>query len=213
MYNPAHFREERVEVLQQLIGEHRLATLVTLGADGLIANHVPLILDPSPAPLGTLRGHLSRANPQWRDSLPDVAALAIFHGPQAYITPSWYPSRMETGRVVPTWNYVVVHAHGPLRTFEDPLILEQHLRTLTNLQEAALPQPWSVDDVPVEFFHGQMTGIIGIEIQITRLEGKWKVSQNRLAQDRAGVVQGLQADGCPAHLEMAGLVAARDRKE
>jgi transcriptional regulator len=213
MYNPAHFREERVEVLHQLIGEHRLATLVTLGADGLIANHVPLILDPSPPPLGTLRGHLSRANSQWRDSLPDVAALAIFHGPQAYITPSWYPSRKETGRVVPTWNYVVVHAHGPLRTFEDPPILEQNLRTLTNLVEAGLPQPWSVDDAPVDFFHAQMAGIIGIEIQIARLEGKWKVSQNRLPQDRAGVVQGLQAGGCPAQLEVAGLVAARDRKE
>src|SRR6185436_15427200 len=213
MYNPSHFREERVEVLHQLIQQHRLATLVTLGVDGLIANHMPLILDPAPAPLGTLRGHLSKANSQWRDSLPDVSALAIFHGPQNYITPSWYLTRQETGRVVPTWNYVVVHAHGPLRTFEDPLLLERHLRTLTDLQESALPDPWSVDDATVDFFHGQMTGIIGIEIPLTRLEGKWKVSQNRSAADQAGVVKGLQASGTPAHCTMAGLVAAKRKKD
>jgi transcriptional regulator len=211
MYNPAHFREERVEVLHQLIQQHRLATLVTLGADGLIANHMPLVLEPAPAPLGTLRGHLSRANSQWRDSLPGVSALAIFQGPQAYITPSWYPTREETGRVVPTWNYVVVHAYGPLRTFEDRCLLEQHLRTLTTLQEAALPHPWSVDDAPIDFFQSQLTAIIGIEIPLSRLEGKWKVSQNRSATDRAGVVSGLHASGTAAHNTMADLVAAKDR--
>lgn len=129
--------------------------------------------------------------------MPDVAALAIFHGPQAY----------EAGRVAPTWNYVAVHAHGPLRTFEDPQLLEQHLRTLTNLQEELLPEPWSVDDAPVDFFHGQMTGIIGIEIQIARLEGKWKVSQNRSAADREGTARGLaQRPGSDA-ADMAVLVA------
>jgi len=211
MYNPPHFREERVEILHQLIQQHSLATLVTLGVDGLIANHMPLVLDPAPAPLGTLRGHLSRANSQWRDSVPGVSALAIFHGPQTYITPSWYPTKQETGRVVPTWNYVVVHAHGPLRTFEDPSLLEQHLRTLTNLMESALPHPWSVDDAPADFFHSQLAGIIGIEIPVTRLEGKWKVSQNRTATERAGVVKGLQACGTPAHNAMAGLVAAKEK--
>src|SRR6266567_3218487 len=213
MYNPPHFREERVEVLHQLIQQHSLATLVTLGADGLIANHMPLILDPEPAPLGTLRGHHSRANSQSRDSLPGVSALAIFHGPEAYITPNWYPTKDETGRVVPTWNYVVVHAHGPLRVFDDPLLLEQHVRTLTNLQEARLPHPWSVDDAPLDFFHGQLSGIVGIEISLTRLEGKWKVSQNRAAADRAGVVKGLEASGTPAHHVMACLVAAKDCKD
>jgi len=211
MYIPTHFREERVEVLHQLIQQHRLATLVTLGADGLIANHMPLVLEPAPAPLGTLRGHLSRANSQWRDSLPGVSALAIFHGPEAYITPSWYPTKDETGRVVPTWNYIVVHAYGPLRTFEDRCLLEQHVRTLTNLQEAALPHPWSVDNAPAEFFQSQLNAIIGIEIPITRLEGKWKVSQNRSAPDRAGVVKGLQASGTAVHNTMADLVAAKDK--
>jgi transcriptional regulator len=209
VYNPLHFREERTEVLHQLIQRYSLATFVTLGADGLIANHMPLILDPEPAPLGTLRGHLSRANTQWRDSLPGASALAIFQGPEAYITPSWYPTRQETGRVVPTWNYVVVHAHGPFRTFEDPVLLEQHVRTLTHHQEAARPHPWSVDDAPVDFFHGQLAAIIGIEISITRLEGKWKVSQNRSVNDRAGVVEGLRESGNPV---MADLVSGKDGK-
>jgi len=211
MYNPPHFREERIGVLHRLIQGHSLATFVTLGADGLIANHLPLVLDPEPAPLGTLRGHFSRANAQWRESLPGAPALAIFQGPEAYITPSWYPSRQETGRVVPTWNYVVVHAHGPFRTFEDPVLLERHLRILTDRQEAARPCPWSVDDAPADFFHDQMKGIIGIEISIARLEGKWKVSQNRSIIDRAGVVEGLQASGNPAHKAMADLVSAKDR--
>jgi transcriptional regulator len=210
MYNPPHFREQRTDVLHRLIQEHSLATLVTLGADGLIANHIPLVLDPGPAPLGTLRGHLSRANLQWRDSLPGVPALAIFQGPEAYITPSWYPTREETGRVVPTWNYVVVHAHGPFRTFEDPVLLEQHVRTLTHHKEAAFPRPWNVDDAPVDFFHSQLAGIIGIEISITRLEGKWKVSQNRSTTDRAGVVEGLRASRKLADQTMADLVSAKD---
>jgi transcriptional regulator len=210
MYNPPHFREERTDVLHRLIREYSLATFVTLSADGLIANHIPLIFDPEPAPLGTLRGHLSRANPQWRDSLPGVSALAIFQGPEAYITPSWYPTRQETGRVVPTWNYVVVHAHGPFRTFEDPVLLERHVRTLTRHKEAARPCPWSVDDAPVDFFHGQLAGIIGIEISVTRLEGKWKVSQNRSTTDRAGVVEGLRASGNPDDKTMADLVSEKD---
>src|SRR5262249_13969532 len=160
MYNPPHFREERAEVLHQLIQQHSLATLVTLGADGLIANHMPLILDPQPAPLGTLRGHLSKANSQWRDSLPDVSALAIFHWPDAYITPFWYPTKDEIVRVVRTLNFLVVHAHGPLRVFDGPLLLEQHVRTLTNQQESRRSHPWSVDDAPVDFFHGQLSGIV-----------------------------------------------------
>ncbi len=210
MYNPPHFREERTDVLHRFIREHSLATFVTLGVDGLIANHIPLILDTEPAPRGTRRGHLSKANPQWRDSLPAVSALAIFQGPDAYITPAWYPTRQETGRVVPTWNYVVVHAHGPFRTFEDPVLLEQHVRTLTDHKEASFPCPWSVYDAPVDFFHGQLAGIIGIEISIARLEGKWKVSQNRSVNDRAGVVAGLSASGNPADKTMADLVSTKD---
>jgi transcriptional regulator len=208
MYLPAHFREERVEVLHRLIQQHSLATLVTLGVDGLIANHLPLILDPEPAPLGILRGHVSKANAQWHDSLPDVPALAIFQGPAAYISPSWYATKQETGRVVPTYNYAVVHAHGPLLTYDDPSRLERHLRALTSQHEASLPTPWSIDDAPADFFQGQLKGIVGIEIPIQRLEGKWKVSQNRTAADRQGAALGLRASGSPA---MADLISAKDR--
>ncbi len=209
MYNPPHFREDRIEVLHQLMKENALATLVTASGDGLTANHVPLILDPVPAPWGTLRGHMSRANSQWRDSRPEVHALAIFQGASAYITPSWYASKQETGKVVPTYNYVVVHAHGPLKTFEDPALLEQNVRALTALHETSFAKPWSVDDAPPDFVQSVLKGIIGIEIPIIRLEGKWKVSQNRPLADRAGVIRGLQALGDPESLEMANAIKQR----
>ncbi|HYL37852.1 MAG TPA: FMN-binding negative transcriptional regulator [Bryobacteraceae bacterium] len=209
MYIPAHFREERTEILHQLIRRHPLATLVTLGRDGLIASHIPLFLEPEPAPLGTLRGHVARANPQWRDFRPDVDALGIFQGPGAYITPSWYPTRTETGRVVPTWNYIVVHATGPLKTFDDPSALERHVRQLTDWQEAGFPQPWSVDDAPPDFVRSMIEGIMGLEIPIARLEGKWKISQNRPAADQAGVIQGLRASADPGSHAMAGWIAGR----
>ena len=211
MYNPPHFQEQRTEVLHQLIRKHSLAALITLGPEGLIANHVPLILDPEPGPLGTLRGHLSRMNPQWRDSLPEVPALAIFQGPSAYITPSWYPSKEATGKVVPTYNYVVVHAHGPLQTYEDPQLLLRNVRALTELHEAAFASRWSVDDAPADFIQGQLKGIVGIEIPVLRLEGKWKVSQNRVAEDRQGVIDGLREAGDPESLAMADWVSSKNR--
>jgi len=205
MYNPPHFREQRVEVLHELIRRNRLATLVTLGPEGLVANHIPLILHPDPAPLGTLIGHVSRANTLWRDSRTDVEALAIFQGPDSYISPSWYPSHQETGRVVPTWNYAVVHAHGPLRIFDDVALLARHVRELTSLEEAALPQPWSPD-----FLGAMLKGIVGLEIPVARLDGKWKVNQNRLPRDRQGAVRALRAAGDPASASMADLIAERD---
>jgi len=209
MYNPPHFQEQRTEVLHQLIREHSLAALVTLGPDGLIANHVPLILYPDSGPLGTLRGHLSSMNSQWRDSLPSVPALAIFQGPSAYITPSWYPSKDAGGKVVPTYNYMVVHAHGHLQTFEDPRLLERNVRALTDLHEARFASPWSVNDAPADFIQGQLKGIIGIEISISRLEGKWKVSQNRVAADRRGVRDGLRQAGDSAGVALADWIASQ----
>jgi transcriptional regulator len=211
MYNPPHFQEERTVVLQQLMREHALATVITMGAEGLIANHFPLILEAETGALGTLRGHVSRMNPQWRDSLPHVSALAIFQGPSAYITPSWYPSREETGKVVPTYNYVVVHAHGPLRTYEDPQLLLRNVRALTELHEAGFAERWGVDDAPSDFIREQLKGIVGIEIPIARLEGKWKVSQNRVAADRQGVIDGLRAAGDAKSLTMADQVSSRNR--
>lgn len=209
MYNPPHFQEQRPEVLHQLIREHSLAALVTLGSDGLVANHVPLILDPGAGPLGTLRGHLSRMNPQWRDSLPEVQALAIFQGPSAYITPSWYPSKDAGGKVVPTYNYMVVHANGPLQTYDDPRLLERNVRDLTELHEARFAQPWSVDDAPADYVQGMLKGIVGIEIPIARLEGKWKLSQNRPPEDRQGAVDGLRQAGDPLSVAIEDWIASR----
>ena len=206
MYIPPHFREDRLEVLHDLIRQNSLATLVTLGEGGLIANHVPLIVDPHPAPYGTLRGHLSRANVQWSESVPGKLALAIFQGPSTYITPSWYPSKSETGRVVPTYNYVAVHAHGELRTYDDPALLEQHLRKLTAAHEAPFTEKWTLDDAPANYIEGLLKAIVGIEIPISKLEGKWKVSQNRPQKDRAGVTAGLRSTSDPVCEHMAKLI-------
>lgn len=206
MYMPSHFEETRPDVLSQLIRDHPLAALVTLGPAGLNANHLPLELDPEPAPLGTLRGHVARANPLWQDFAADVDALAIFQGPQAYITPSWYQTKKDTGKVVPTYNYAVVHASGPLRVIDDPVWLRTLVERLTNRFEAARPEPWQVTDAPAEFIDRQLNAIVGIEIRVTKLTGKWKASQNRLPIDREGVVHGLRTLADADAAAMAQLV-------
>lgn len=203
MYQPPHFREDRAEVLHALMREHCFATLVTLGPDGLIANHLPMEIDPEPAPFGTLRGHLAKGNPQWRDFSTDLPALVIFSGPQAYITPSWYATKSETGRVVPTWNYMAVHAYGRPRSFDDPGRLKSLVTALTARQEKDFAEPWQVDDAPADFIEHQLKGIVGIELTVERLEGKWKLSQNRSAADRAGVIDGLSRMSGPDALKMA----------
>ena len=205
MYVPAHFEETRLEVLHDLVRNHPFATLVTLDQAGLNANHIPMELDPESQSLGTLRGHVSRANPMWRDFSCDVAALAIFQGPEIYITPSWYQTKQESGKVVPTWNYAVVHAYGPLRIIEDPAWLRALVGRLTDRHEAQRAEPWEVADAPNDYIEGQLRGIVGIEIPIERLIGKWKVSQNRPEVDRKGVSRGLQElsksdAACMAHL-------------
>jgi transcriptional regulator len=210
LYNPSQFREERIEVMHELMRVHSLATLVTVGSGGTLeATHLPLIFDREPAPYGTLRGHMARANAQWREARTEVDALAIFQGPSAYVSPSWYPSKQETGRVVPTYNYAVVHAHGPLRTYDDPARLREHLRALTAMHEAGREAPWTPDDAPAEYIEAMLAAIVGIEIPITRLEGKWKVSQNRPAADRAGVAGSLEAAGDDRSVAMARLVRER----
>jgi transcriptional regulator len=164
------------------------------------------VLDPDPAPFGTLRAHIARANPLWRDNVPDVEPLVIFRGPDTYISPSWYATKRETAKVVPTWNYAVVHAHGAMRVIDDPAWLRGLVETLTNRHESTRQEPWQVTDAPSEFIDRQISAIIGLEISITRLYGKWKVSQNRPAQDQAGVVEGLVAEGREAANAMADLV-------
>lgn len=195
MYLPAHFREDRVEVMAELMRRHPLAALVTAGAAGLSANHLPLLYDPEPAPFGTLRGHLARANPQWREARPEFGALVIFQGPQAYVSPSFYPSKQEHGRVVPTWNYIVVHAQTILTVHDDVEWLRSQVSELTSAHEAAFAEPWSVGDAPPEYIEGLLKAIVGIELRITSLEGKWKASQNRPGPDREGVAAGLSRLG------------------
>lgn len=212
MYQPAAFREERVVVMHDLIRAHPLATLVTRAGGTLEANHLPLLVDAEPAPFGTLRGHVARANPLWRQAHAGLEALAVFQGPQAYVTPSWYPSKRETGKVVPTWNYAVVHAHGPLLIHDDPDWLRDLVSRLTGQQEAPLAQPWGIADAPADYIEQMLRAIVGIEIPITRIEGKWKVSQNRSAADRAGVAAGLETRGDAASQAMAALVSEATQK-
>jgi len=195
VYIPPLFKEDRVDVLHAAIRRSGLATLVTLTGDGLIASHVPMLLDPEPAPYGTLLGHLARPNPQARGAVPGVQALAIFQGPDAYITPSWYATKRESGKVVPTWNYVTIHAHGPVAFFDDAERLREVVTRLTEREEQARAEPWAVTDAPADFIDGMLKGIVGFALPIVRLEGKWKMSQNRPAQDRAGVVAGLEGQG------------------
>lgn len=201
MYLPAHFEERRPEPLHALMRHQPLATLVTLDAQGQPdANHIPLHLElgPGDGPLGRLCGHVARANPLWREAAAQrTEVLAIFHGPAAYISPAWYPSKAQDGRVVPTWNYVVVHAHGQLRAVDgDRAWLRQQLTALTAQQEAGLPHtPWQLDEAPADYLERMLGAIVGLELTVTRLVGKWKVSQNHSASNRAGVVAGLTAQG------------------
>lgn len=211
MYVPKHFEETRIEVLHQFIREQPLGTLVTLTPHGLDANHIPFEIDPEPSPLGTLRGHIARANPLWRDSSPGTEALVVFQNSGTYISPSWYPSKRETGKVVPTWNYAVVHAHGTVRFVDDRQWLRTFVTQLTDRYEAGRSEPWRVTDAPAEFIDKQLGAIIGVEILLVRLLGKWKVSQNRPAADRDGVVEGLLGEGHDAARAMAEFVRqARD---
>lgn len=211
MYTPKHFEEPRVEVMHELMRARPLATLVTLTSGGLAANHIPLHLTDDPAPFGTLRGHVARANPLWQDFSNDVEALAIFHGPDSYITPSWYATKQETGKVVPTWNYAVVHACGKLRVIDDAAWVRAQLETLTAHNEAKFEHPWSVSDAPHEYTGKLIGTIVGIEIVITRLTGKWKVSQNQPAKNQAGVIAGLNDSDQRDAAEMAALVSAAAR--
>lgn len=211
MYLPPAFREDRLDVQHALMRSHPLAMLVTVGAGALVANPLPLLLDPAPGGMGVLRGHLSRANPQWRDVDPAVEALAIFSGVERYITPSWYETKRDTGKVVPTWNYVTVQAYGRLTIHEDADWLRAQVEALTQAHESGRAEPWAVGDAPEDFVAAQLKGIVGIELAITRIEGKWKVSQNRPAADRAGVAAGLAAEGDAEAQAMADLVASADR--
>jgi transcriptional regulator len=211
MYIPRANQETRLPVLHELIRAEPLAALVTMTSGGLFASHIPLVLDAEAAPFGVLRGHLARANAQWQEIDRSVEALAIFSGPGHAISASWYPSTQETGENVPTWNYVTVHAYGPVEVIEDPAWLMEHLHQLTQESEAPNPEPWKIEDAPPAYIENMLRGIVGIELRVSRIEGKWKASQNRDERDRLGVVRGLEALNTPASLAMRDIVVERPR--
>ena len=205
MYVPPHFKEDDVARLHGAIRDAGLATLVTLTAGGLIASHVPMLLDADAGPFGTLVGHLAKPNPQAAGAIGE--ALAIFQGPDGYITPSWYATKQETHKVVPTWNYAAIHAYGTLEFFDDPARLLEVVTRLTERHESGRAAPWAVSDAPVDFVQGMLKGIVGFALPIVRLEGKVKMSQNRPPADREGVIAGLRADGKDAVAEAVAAAA------
>ncbi|MES2071779.1 MAG: FMN-binding negative transcriptional regulator [Pseudomonadota bacterium] len=193
MYIPSHFAEDRLDVLHQLIHAHPLGTLVTLDADGLNANHIPFeIAAPTAgAPHGILRAHVARNNPLWRTTSKEVEALVVFQGAQHYISPGWYEEKQISGKVVPTYNYATVHAYGPLQVIDDAAWLHALVQRLTRRHEAIQAAPWQVSDAPADYIEKLLAAIIGIEIPLSRLTGKWKVSQNRSEADRLKIARSL----------------------
>jgi transcriptional regulator len=205
MYMPPHFKMDELGAIHAAMRASRLATLVTATADGLIATPLPLILDEREGEHGTLYGHVARPNPQWK--LPATGeAMAIFTGPDAYVTPSWYVTKAEHGKVVPTWNYVAVHAYGPAEFFEDADRLLDVVTRLTVLHESSREEAWQVSDAPADFIKAQLRGIVGVRMPIMRIDAKRKMSQNRKLEDRAGVIAGLGASDNPVDREVAAMI-------
>lgn len=202
MYTPPAFRQNDLVLLHQQINACPLATLVNQGANGLQASHLPLLLAADEGEFGTLYGHFARANPHWRELLQGET-LAIFQGPQAYISPAWYPSKAEHGKAVPTWNYIAVHARGQAQLIEDPEGLLQLVSRLSAQHEAGREQPWAVSEAPTDYIDTMLRAIVGFALPIQRLEGQWKLSQNRTAADREGVHKGLSASPVAADQALA----------
>ncbi|MBU1332262.1 MAG: FMN-binding negative transcriptional regulator [Gammaproteobacteria bacterium] len=203
MYTPAAFRQDDLATLHEQMRACRLPTLVSHGSQGLLASHLPLLLVPDEGEYGTLYGHFARANPQWRDLAEDSEVLVIFQGPEAYISPSWYAAKAEHGKVVPTWNYISVQAHGRAEVFDDAERLLQLVSRLSALHEADRPQPWAVSDAPREYIDSMLRAIVGFALPIQRIEGKWKLGQNRSSADQVGVREGLTASSDARDRELA----------
>lgn len=203
MYVPPAFRQTDLPALHREIGNCRLATLVSHGQNGLQASHLPLLLRPEEGRYGTLYGHLARANPHWQVLAEGTEALVMFNGPDAYVSPSWYPAKAEHGKVVPTWNYIAVHAYGRAEVFDDAERLRSLLAGLTERHEGPRPQPWAVDDAPQDYIAGMLRAVVGFALPIERLEGKWKLGQNRSEADRRGVHDGLANSTDPRDRDLA----------
>jgi transcriptional regulator len=212
MYLPQHFEETRLEVMQALVAAQPLCTLVTLSEAGLVADQIPMLLRADQGPLGTLVGHVARANPLWQATRLDLPVLLLFQGPQHYVSPGWYPSKQEHGKVVPTWNYVVVQARGLLQVHDDAAWVRAQVTQITRQQERGSNQPWAVDDAPRDYTDAMLRAVVGISIEVSQWSGKWKVSQNQVAANRAGVVQALSALPDSQAAAMAGLVQAHAPK-
>jgi transcriptional regulator len=205
MYTPDHFRVDDLPQIHALMRARPLATLVSAGS-GIQATHLPTVLKAEGA-LGVVECHLARANPHWKELAAGREALMIFHGPEGYVTPNWYPSKSEHGKVVPTWNYAAVHAYGRPQVMQDSAWLRRHVAELTAQQEAAQSQPWLLSDAPDSFVEAMLRGIVGFRFAFTRLEGKWKMSQNRAPTDRAGVAQGLGKRATGDDREIADMIS------
>jgi transcriptional regulator len=209
MYLPSQFEEQRLEILHQFVRDHPLGALVTSGPDGLSADHIPFQIVPGQGSFGSLHAHVARSNPLWKNHAPDSESLVIFQGAQTYISPSWYASKAEDGRVVPTYNYMVVHAYGRLRVIEDRRALRAMLESLVEKFEATQRRPWKMEDAPADYIDKLLPAIVGIEMPITRMIGKWKVSQNQPSQNRISVEQALREKGDENALAMADAVSRR----
>jgi len=206
MYVPKHFEERDVGVLQALIRSYPLGAWVAPVDQTLVANHIPFLVESTRGEYGTLVGHVARANPIWKSFSKEVASLVIFQGPQSYITPSWYPTKHAHGKAVPTWNYAVVHAHGVPRAIEDRDWLLKHVTQLSDLQESERAVPWSVSDAPPDYIDTLLKAIVGVEIPISTVVGKWKTSQNRPLPDKLEIIAGLSERGDGNSRQMAALV-------
>ena len=211
VYLPEHFAESDTAAMHRLIQAFPLATLVTVGSDGLAANHIPFVLDPRSGDHGRLLGHVARNNAVWHDHDPALEALVVFQAVEAYITPNWYATKQETHEVVPTWNYAVVHAYGRIIVHDDAKWVRGQAGLLTKQQEASQPLPWKMADAPPAYTAANLAQIVGIEIPIARLVGKFKASQNRRAVDRAGASAGLRDTGHPGMIAMADFMDAINR--
>jgi transcriptional regulator len=208
MFQPDHFRVDDVPEMHALMRARPFAALISSGSAGLYATHLPTVLKEE-GPWGTIECHLARANPHWKDLAAGGEALMIFQGAEGYITPNWYPTKAQTGKAVPTWNYAMVHAYGQPKVMKEKDWLLRHVTELSAQQERSEPQPWAVSDAPESYIDVMLRGIVGFRFEITRLEGKWKMSQNREMQDRLGVVEGLKARASGDDFEIAETVSRK----